>query len=259
MQADQLQKQQALDPQAREALRVQAAQIRTALAGRDQHLAKRLENFGGHLFRCSALFAQASASDANPRAALQIDIQKERVLNDVEKIARIFQDRANDQKTAKAEGRAGRAGSRNSVSRHITGRLSREAYLPDSDITIDRAMVAIDAMVKAGFPIANREKSIEWISTFMAESGLDPRNVGDGNTSWGLGQVHYTAHKLSDYPSLNSWKDLFDPYKNMEVCASLSGGWTKIGPWHARSKRAQFEDAAEAAYDMYMQTRVAPK
>jgi len=252
--ADQVKRQDQAQSQELDQLRAQAAQVRSSLAGRDLHLAKRLENFGGHLFRCNALFSQANASDANPRTAMQIESQIERVLSDVEKIAKIFQTHRTSPNSAIRAGRGSRAAASNLNSRGGS-RRSRANMLPGSDITIDRGLETLDAMAEAGFPIENRAKAVEWLSTFMAESGLDPRCQGDGGTSWGVGQVHYTVHRKSDYPYLNSWQDLFDPYKNMKVCASISGNWKKIGPWHAYPKRGQFTEAAEAAYEMYMQQR----
>ena len=198
--------------------------------------ALRFEEFKGHVLR-----AAKDSIDTTPGD------EQQKVMDRVtEQLPRVF-----------IASRFDRGNSASKVSRHGT-RHARENYLAESEIPIDRAMTALDAMAKAGFPFNDRDKSILWISTFMAESGLDPRNVGDGGVSWGIGQVHRPSHpRMSEYPFLKKWEDLFDPYKNMLVCASISGNWTTIKPFHASKVRGPFVPAAEQAYDLFMQQRAA--
>ena len=138
--------------------------------------------------------------------------------------------------------RSGRGGF--SPSRH-GGR--RGSPLAMHGIEVENALTVIDAMQKAGFPIENREKAVTWLATFMAESGLDPSCRGDGNTSWGVGQVHYTVHSKATC-GVRQYNELFDPYKNMIACRNISGNWQNIGPWHAYPRRHQFMTAAREAF-----------
>ena len=121
MRANQLQRTDCVLAHERTELRAQAAQICEALTGGDRQLTKQLENFGGHLLRCAALFTQASASDANPRSALQIEIQTAEVLGEVAIAARIFHGCTNADKSRRATSSSSREHFKNLVPRDKGG------------------------------------------------------------------------------------------------------------------------------------------
>lgn len=120
------------------------------------------------------------------------------------------------------------------------------------EITVTNAMIAIDAMIQAGFPFeTNRALFTKWLATFMAESKLNYKDTtGDRGTSWGIGQVHWTVHDLKDYGLKNRY-ELLDPIKNMQFCFQLSEGAKKFGPWHAYKKHGSFLPDARLAMKMY--------
>ena len=74
----------------------------------------------------------------------------------------------------------------------------------------------------AGFPDTELATAIA-----MAESGGNPRNVGDNGTSFGLWQIHTPAH-----PEVN--RDLlFDPTYNAKMAFQISKGGSEWTPWSA--------------------------
>lgn len=58
-----------------------------------------------------------------------------------------------------------------------------------------------------------------------AESTGNPNAVGDGGTSLGLWQIHYTVH-----PQFNA-SQLFDPNYNAQAAIQLSGNGANWTPW----------------------------
>lgn len=64
------------------------------------------------------------------------------------------------------------------------------------------------------------------VAIALAESGGDAGNTsGDGGTSWGLWQIHWTVH-----PQFNK-SQLLDPDYNAAAAYQLSGSGTNFYPW----------------------------
>lgn len=60
----------------------------------------------------------------------------------------------------------------------------------------------------------------------LAESSGDPANTtGDGGTSWGLYQIHWTVHPQFDT------SQLLDPAYNTQAAIQLSGNGQNLSPW----------------------------
>lgn len=59
----------------------------------------------------------------------------------------------------------------------------------------------------------------------LAESSGDPRNVGDGGTSYGLWQVHLPAH-----PQYSA-SQMQNPLENAKAAVQISGNGTNWHPW----------------------------
>lgn len=70
------------------------------------------------------------------------------------------------------------------------------------------------------------EALVTAIAIALAESSGNAGNTsGDGGTSWGLWQIHWTVHPQFDR------NQLLDPNYNAAAAYQLSGGGTSFYPW----------------------------
>lgn len=88
------------------------------------------------------------------------------------------------------------------------------------------------------------------VAVAMAESSGDPNAVGDGGTSYGLWQIHWTVHP-DTYQT--DPKELFDPQTNANAAYTvfLQQGWNAwstygSGPGHNNAYLAFLGDASAA-------------
>lgn len=91
------------------------------------------------------------------------------------------------------------------------------AKAPPSKLTISQLR---ELARNAGFPEPNVAAAVAY-----AESGGNPRAIGDGGHSFGLWQIHLPAHP--QYKGTN----LLDPLMNARAAILISKSGTDFKPW----------------------------
>lgn len=85
-------------------------------------------------------------------------------------------------------------------------------------VDIRRANAVLKLATSVGFPDPKMATAIA-----CAESRCNPRAIGDGGTSFGLWQIHRSAHPWAT--------DLFNPESNARAALRISKGGTDWSHW----------------------------